>query len=342
MLKRLLTCCICIISLLVICSGCTKDDDTVCTAEDVKILLSQYLSQNYDSCADSYLQISYNNMSAEEQQEMLALMQNVEIIDVEDNGDLSFNVTLSVPSAESMLTSALDDKGFISDFENANLSTEENVHAVVVEKYLTSLLQQGVIKTEEKSISVSIVGDEFKLASDIDIVKLLENFIKFDGVGFVQSQLNSEVSDESLNTVSSAEFISVDSNKVFMFQQSGARFLVHDIYVLQGSDAVKGVHNLSAANANIATNDNAYLIQYTVKNLSNVDAQVSDCFKLMNADGMLLENSGAYVTGLTQIGVVATGEEVELSTFLVGGDDATIVWYSAEDTSGSYVLNIVQ
>lgn len=341
MFKRLVSCSVCIILLLLVCVGCDKNTNTQYTAESVQDLLNQYFNQDYDSCADSYLQASYNNMSEEGQQEMLALMQNIRIEDVVATGDTSFKITMEIPSAEGMLTDALGDSGFIHDFENADLSTDENAHSVVVEKYLTSLLQQGAIKTEEKEINISVTTEEGKLETDVDIVKALENFIKFDGVNFVQSRLSDTGSTES-QEATQVEFTTVDSDKVFMFQQNGARFLVHDIRVAQGSNAIKLVQGLSTANVNISTNDNAYFIQYKVKNLSNVDVQVSDCFKLIDASNMLLENSGAYVAGLMQVGSMHAGEEIEFSTFLVGPSDAKIIWYSAEDTLGCYVLNIVQ
>lgn len=326
-------------------SGCSTSKDTSCSVEEAQDLLSRYVDQDYTCCADSYTQVSYNNLNEQEQQEFNAVMGDITINSVEASSEDTFKCVLSIPNAESTLEAALTDSGFLNDFQNAGLSTEEDAYKNVVVSYLTSILQQKNAEVEEKTFSISVTkdGDVYKLASDAELLQAIKAFIDFDGVSYVQSAGSTEESSDNDDTdATSMTFTSVDSDKSFMFQQNGARFLVHDISIVTGADAIKMVQSLSNANASLATNDTVYYIKYSVKNLSSADAQVTDCFKLMNSDNRILANSGVHVTGLTQLGSVPSNGEIELSTFLVGSSDARLIWYDAEGTAGYYVLNIVQ
>ncbi len=326
-------------------SGCSTSKDTSCSVEEAQDLLSRYINRDYTCCADSYTQVSYNNLNEQEQQEFNAVMGDITINSVEASSKDTFKCILSIPNAESTLEAALTDSGFLNDFQNAGLSTEEDAYKNVVVSYLTSILQQKNAEVEEKTFSVSVTkdGDVYKLASDAELLQAIKAFVDFDGVSYVQSAGSIEESSDNDDTGAvSITFASVDSDKSFMFQQNGARFLVHDISIVTGADAIKMVQSLSNANASLATNDTVYYIKYSVKNLSSADAQVTDCFKLMNSDNRILANSGVHVTGLTQLGSVSSNGEIELSTFLVGSSDARLIWYDAEGTAGCYILNIVQ
>lgn len=345
MMKRI-GCFLLVLAALLV-SGCSTSKDTSCSVEEAQDLLSRYINQDYTCCADSYTQVSYNNLNEQEQQEFGAVMGDITVNSIEASGEDTFKCVLSIPNAESTLEAALTDSGFLNDFRNAGLSTEEDAYKNVVVSYLTSILQQKNAEVEEKTFSISVTkdGDVYKLASDAELLQAIKAFVDFDGVSYVQSAGSTEESsdDDTGNTgATSMTFTSVDSDKSFMFQQNGARFLVHDISIVTGADAIKMVQSLSNANANLATNDTVYYIKYSVKNLSSVDAQVTDCFKLMNSDNRILANSGVHVTGLTQLGAVPSNGEIELSTFLVGSSDARLIWYDAEGTTGYYVLNIVQ
>lgn len=345
MMKRI-GCFLLVLAALLV-SGCSTSKDTSCSVEEAQDLLSRYINQDYTCCADSYAQVSYNNLNEQEQQEFGAVMGDITVNSIEASGEDTFKCVLSIPNAESTLEAALTDSGFLNDFQNAGLSTEEDAYKSVVVSYLTSILQQKNAEVEEKTFSISVTkdGDVYKLASDAELLQAIKAFVDFDGVSYVQSAGSTEESsdDDTGNTgATSMTFTSVDSDKSFMFQQNGARFLVHDISIVTGADAIKMVQSLSNANANLATNDTVYYIKYSVKNLSSVDAQVTDCFKLMNSDNRILANSGVHVTGLTQLGAVPSNGEIELSTFLVGSSDARLIWYDAEGTTGYYVLNIVQ
>ena len=329
-------------------SGCSTSRDTSCSVEEAQDLLSRYIKQDYTCCADSYTQVSYNNLNEQEQQEFNAVMGGITVNSVEESSEDTFKCVLSIPNAESTLEAALTDSGFLNDFQNAGLSTEEGAYKNVVVSYLTSILQQKNAEVEKKTFSISVTkdGDVYKLASDAELLQAIKAFVDFDGVSYVQSADSTEEPSDDSGTdntgATSMAFTSVDSDKSFMFQQNGARFLVHDISIVTGADAIKMVQSLSNANASLATNDTVYYIKYSVKNLSSADAQVTDCFKLMNSDNRILANSGVHVTGLTQLGAVPSNGEIELSTFLVGSSDARLIWYDAEGTTGYYVLNIVQ
>lgn len=329
-------------------SGCSTSKDTSCSVEEAQDLLSRYIKQDYTCCADSYTRVSYNNLNEQEQQEFNAVMDGITVSSVEASGEDTFKCVLSIPNAESTLEAALTDSGFLNDFQNAGLSTEEDAYKNVVVSYLTSILQQKNAEVEKKTFSISVTkdGDVYKLASDAELLQAIKAFVDFDGVSYVQSAGSTEESSDDDDTgdagATSMTFTSVDSDKSFMFQQNGARFLVHDISIVTGADAIKMVQSLSNANASLATNDTVYYIKYSVKNLSSADAQVTDCFKLMNSDNRILANSGVHVTGLTQLGAVPSNGEIELSTFLVGSSDARLIWYDAGGTTGYYVLNIVQ
>lgn len=326
-------------------SGCSTSKDTSCSVEEAQDLLSRYVDQDYTCCADSYTQVSYNNLNEQEQQEFNAVMGDITINSIEASSEDTFKCILSIPNAESTLEAALTDSGFLNDFQNAGLSTEEDAYKSVVVSYLTSILQQKNAEVEEKTFSISVTkdGDVYKLASDAELLQAIKAFVDFDGVNYVQSAGSTEESSDNDDTGAvGMTFTSVDSDKSFMFQQNGARFLVHDVSIVMGADAIKMVQSLSNANASLATNDTVYYIKYSVKNLSSADAQVTDCFKLMNSDNRILANSGVHVTGLTQLGAVPSNGEIELSTFLVGSSDARLIWYDAEGTTGYYVLNIVQ
>lgn len=339
--------CFLLVLIVLLVSGCSTSKDTSCSVEEAQDLLSRYINQDYTCCADSYTQVSYNNLNEQEQQEFDAVMGGITVNSVEASGEDTFKCVLSIPNAESTLEAALTDSGFLNDFQNAGLSTEEDAYKNVVVSYLTSILQQKNVEVEKKTFSISVTkdGDVYKLASDAELLQAIKAFVDFDGVGYVQSAGSTEESsdDDTDNTgATSMTFTSVDSDKSFMFQQNGARFLVHDISIVTGADAIKMVQSLSNANASLATNDTVYYIKYSVKNLSSADAQVTDCFKLMNSDNRILANSGVHVTGLTQLGAVPSNGEIELSTFLVGSSDARLIWYDAGGTTGYYVLNIVQ
>lgn len=319
--------------------GCKDVEENVCTEENVTDLMQQYLTGDYSVCTDTVLQLNYNNMSELEQQEASLILKNVKVENVTKNTENSFTIELYVPDIGTLLNDAVNDTGFLSDYQDADLQEDPDEYKVsVVRQYLIALLQQGSFNNVTKTITIEISGEEtYKIVTDLPMWQVVKELM--DYTECTESVQSTEVSDA--NTNASSETLSVvDSDGSFMFQQNGARLLAYDIRIESGDVALNSIKALSAANSDISSNDTVYFIQYKVRNLSNFETKVTDCFCMVE-DGLVLENSGTYVSGITSVSNLGVGEVVELSSLLVGSDSSKVVWYST-DTLGSYEINIVQ
>ena len=311
--------------------------------------MTTYLKADFSKCAESLLESNYSKLDDVSKAELDRWLSCCKFKNVTKDSDLVWKGTFVYPSIEKTVKRAVGDSGFVSDYENAvlSLATPEAKKALVQE-YLTTAIGVEAEDMSEATVTVEMkeAGDSYVMKADLALYQIIKNAIEYDLVGSVEALMNGESSEGKDGESAPAEhkfqgFTKVDSDKVFMYQQNDARLLVKDINVEQGEAAMKIVRGLSSVNKNLSTKEQVYFISYKVKNLSMNEVQVTDNFKMISSSGEVLGLDGSHVSGIQSVANVKPGEEVELTSFLIGPTDASVAWYK-EDVIGCYSLNIVQ
>lgn len=337
-----------ILCISLVCCACNKKEDKGCTVDDVSSAVTLYLKQDYSMCTESLLATDYNNLNESSKAEVAQFLKFCSVTDVKETSGNVYSVTVKHPSIDKTLARATKDTGFVSDYNNAVLSNASNEDkAILIQQYLKSALGNNADDFVEDTVSVEMQENDemnYLIKSDLTLYQLIKTVIECDLVGSVDSLLSQETVNASETVQESKSDVAlktVKSDKCFMFEQNNARLLVEKMSIQQDDEALQSMRQLSDINKNLSTNEKAYFIRYSVKNLSTSEVQVTDCFKMVASNGEILSTDGAHVSGVSSVANIPAGEEAELTSFLVGPSDASIVWYE-DGIIGCYTIEIVQ
>lgn len=321
--------------------GCGNKEPVTCANDEVAKLVERYYAGDFSVCTESAFETLYNRMDESTRELVLKFGSRCEAISVIGDETEGFSVNIKYPSLESLWEITIADAdGFGTDYKSIVLNGgDDNAKLKLAKSYLTALLSGDGFSWESMQVVVHVNGSDgvYTLQNDFELCKCVRSIADYE------FNWNDVTTIEESNSESTAEnttnFKNVDSTGAFMFESGGARCLVYDIHIVSGQDAVAAVQEISSVNSNIVDGDGVeYYLKYSVKNLSQTNVTVRDCFKLATVDDYLI-TLDVHVSGLKSVAKLMPGESVELSSFLAGPEDSRLFWYDGE-VQGSYILNI--
>lgn len=326
---------LCMISLY----GCGKDTQAI-SQDDVAENVSRIFGQDFSQCTESLLQLQYKNMTNREKALSTAYLSacHVETVTVNDSTAV---VTIIAPDMEQLYQIATGDNGFVQDY--LSLVTKgvkkKEIRKKIMDYYI-SQLSYSDLPTVEQSISLP-VNEDGTIVSDAEIASLLQNVLSHDWLKDFKGLKNSNHKSENSSDESVAELKKISADSSFIYSENDARFLVHDIKIVEGMEALDCIHSLNESNASatVATDNYAIYITFKVRNLSNKSAVAENHFCLVDADGQILQNEGMLIVGLQDAIKIEANKEAELSCFLIGPQNSSLVWYS-KDALGCYEISV--
>lgn len=243
----------------------------------------------------------------------------------------AYVILLRVPDLNSVRQCVLADSAFQAEYNalESTGSSEDELQACL-DAYVGNALILGGF--EYTNVTINITPDAVNRDAsvslnsvDAELTKCMQSFLNYDfrpGDTDPESVLQ-EVPDYT-------GIIECNGLKDFVCSWDKKKVLVSGITVLEGNSAVTRLTEISPVNASItcAVTDTIYCIEYTVSNLSRKKPILAkNAFKLVNQDGIILENTGLHVAGLVGKAKVKAGGKKKLSCCLVGPRDAVLYWY---------------
>lgn len=319
---------------LLLC-GCDKTNTS-----KVEGAVAQYFDSGYKTDEHNGFMDAYNSLPETDKILVDSYCKRCSVVGIETSDTDKYSVTVVCPDLDSITEVARKDStGFVNDWLQFTISkSDAEKKEEFVKRYFSQMLDAGGCATKDFVVTVTADSDTVVLPNELS--ELLRGVILYDYAA-VGNDLDGEtesVTPEELVADEVSAIPSIGKDGCFVYEEGSARFLVYDISVVSGTDAVTAVRELSTANSTISGNDNCYYIVYKVKNLSNNDAVVYNRFTAISSNDFLLE-SAMTITGLKSVAELGPGESTELSTFVAGPVDAKIVWCS-DGVYGCYELDV--
>lgn len=314
----LLICCIVIPLILASFSGCGSD---IPNTEDLQ---KQFLANLTDSASSTGSMLTALKGKPVEQ----AAQQFVRCIQITDldcsigkNKRYTVSCTLEIPNVESIQKALSSSDSFKKEYN----SVKDKVTCIY--NYTVNALLNGTDITKNET---KIENDDITIASAINTTqKQIDATCRNALSAFALATLYNP--DDTKGT-QNQQFTFIESADLsdFVFKIGKNKVLVSDIEVVEGSDALDKLTQLSSNNALVCpdSNDKLIVIKYKLTNLSTKTITLDNYFRLGDASSHLYTNTGYHVEGLSTATKVKYGQSKEFCTALVGDTDSQLYFYS--------------
>ena len=289
------------------CCGCTKATSVALTENDVMTYLKKS-SDTSDVLTKSFIEKC-----------------KVSSIDLKDNGE--YIVNIQYPDLSSIAIVASNDvSGYATELDNLSTkNASDDAKMSFVKSYFVKIL--GTEEYAYKSGSYNVTVNDYSA-----VMSIVNELNTFDYKKLISRQ--SSTNDTNVMN-SKAE---INSDESFVFVQNNSTFVVSDVSVKTGSDAVEAVNNLSAVNNYSASDGDYYYVTYNITNLSDTSQVVDNAFVLVNNGTKVVMKTD--IVGLKSTNEIGPSEKKEFSCFLAGPVGSNLIW-SNPDQNGSYIIHVV-
>ena len=289
------------------CCGCTKATSVALTENDV-ITYLENSSDTSDVLTKSFIEKC-----------------KVSSIDFKDNGE--YIVKIQYPDLSSIATVASNDvSGYVTELDNLSTkNASDDAKISFVKSYFVKIL--GTEEYAYKSESYDVTVNDYSAV--MSVVNELNTFDYKKLISRQSSTGDTNVKDRKAE---------INSDESFVFVQNNSTFVVSDVSVKTGSDAVEAVNDLSAANNYSVSDGDYYYVTYNITNLSGTSQVVDNAFVLVNNGAKVVMKTD--IVGLKSTSEIGPSEKKEFSCFLAGPAGSNLVW-SNPDQNGSYIIHVV-
>lgn len=317
-------------------TGCTLPSHSTSDKSDiVQSLIAKYLKTDFSVCDTSQTTGVYNSIPDSEMNLLSSYLNRIQfsvVLASADSATEEYAVTLQYPDLDSVLRVANEDAAFLQDY--SKLDTDDSKQTYLLE-YLANILRVGSYTYNSYTCTLNLTGN-YLIADDSELLNCYRYFANYD------FSINPTIADNSNGQIPDSEAISsipcIDGDKCFVVCYENINYLIYDIKVYTGQDAISQIQALSQANKVFDTvSDSTYYLEYSVKNLSQHKGYLPCGFVLSDGSGQLYTLT-RNVVGLTSELELEPGEDGQLSQFLAGPADCQVYWY-LENSVGIYRLN---
>lgn len=332
-------------------TGCkgfnTKEINTeeVSVSEQVRDIIALVNSNNYESAFEVNTLDTFINSQDKSTQEFYKLMINsFQFVSYDENGEL----VLKCPAIESLIDIAMSDtNGFVKDYENfMSIELDDSDIKEYLVEYYTNVLRSGNYQTESVSFTVELTdGKKLSIKNNLFLNTYLDSYKTKLIDTTIENTNNLKTNNVKVFDYNKLEKIEQNKNYVMTCQKTlkgddsngddnapqilNQKYILKITNILHDDGAFTKIKELSANNSSMVLPDNTHLIyvEYEVKNISELDLNLGDIFRLVTDDYKhFYEFSGFRISGILNNTVIAPDETKTMSTVLIGGTEKLVYW----------------
>lgn len=240
-------------------------------------------------------------------------------VDSVSDTESTFTCTWYVPDVNSCVNALVLDTGLGTELKNT-----DDVHGTL-ESALCTAISSGMMSMESETFSPLYINNNWDYSQQLNSV--------YDRFTQALSEMEESVADGAFSQLKVSNVMKQHhAFSAFVYTEFDIKYLVSDIQIRTGEEAVKSINDLSSLN-NVSGADYIF-ISYNVTCLSAEDGVAYNHFILGNDKDEIAYPAPDGIVGLTEKLNCSSGETVTLTTVLQGPADANL-YFTSENISNN-------